>query len=112
MELSQIIRTCNLKSVVVHEEEIEIKGFYTSDLLSDVMAHCPEESLLITVQNHANTIAVATLVGVRAIVIVHNRAVPDEMKLLAEREGLALLTSSDDQFTLSCRIGGLTDNFE
>jgi serine kinase of HPr protein (carbohydrate metabolism regulator) len=112
MKLNRIIRTCKLKSMVVRDEKIEIKGFYTSDLLSDVMAHCPEESLLITVQNHANTIAVATLVGVRAIVIVHDRAVPDDMQLLAKRENVALLTSSDDQFTLSYRIGKLADNFE
>ena len=42
-------------------------GAYTSDLLSDVMAHADERDVLITIQSHKNTVAVATLVGVGAL---------------------------------------------
>jgi len=107
VRLSTIISGCDLKAVKLIDDTVEISSVYTSDLLSDVMAHCPDESILITVQNHANTIAVATLVGARAIVVVHNRPLPEDMQTIAEREGISLLSSQDDQFTLSCRIGAL-----
>lgn len=107
MKLKDIIEACAFEAVVLPDEAAEIRAVYTSDLLSDVMGHCPDNSMLITVQNHKNSVAVSTLVGVRAVVVVHNRPVPDDMKQLAEQEGVALLRSSDSQFSLSCRIGKL-----
>ena len=78
---------------------------YTSDLLSDVMAHAPEGCVLITVQNHLNTVAVATLVGCRAILVCHGREVPDDMLAAATRERVAVLRTRLSQFEASCRIG-------
>ena len=82
-----------------------VASAYTSDLLSDVMAHCPEGAALITVQNHTNTVAVCTLVGATAVVVVHAREIPDEMREAAAREGVALLRTADNQFVASCKIG-------
>jgi hypothetical protein len=107
MKLNAIISACDLIPVAACNAEREITAAYTSDLLSDVMAHCPEDSILITVQNHINTIAVATLAGVRAIAVVHGRPLPEEMQTLALREEIALLSSRESQFALSCRIGAL-----
>lgn len=107
MKLKDIIDACGLEAVVLPDEDVEISAAYTSDLLSDVMGHCPDDSILITVQNHKNSVAVSTLVGALAIVVVHKRVVPDDMKTLATQEGVALLRSSEDQFALSCRIGKL-----
>ena len=76
----------------------DIRAGYTSDLLSDVMAHCPDDSVLITVQNHTNTIAVATLVGAVAIVICHDRDIPQEMRDAAEAQHIAILRTPLSQF--------------
>ncbi len=105
MKLRDIIKACSLEPVCVPDEEAEIQAAYTSDLLSDVMAHCPEKAVLITVQNHKNTVAVCTLVGAPAILIVHRREIPVEGREAAAREGVALLQTSDCQFVASCRIG-------
>ena len=43
-------------TVVVDNPEAAISAAYTSDLLSDVMGHCGDESVLITIQNHLNAI--------------------------------------------------------
>ena len=40
-------------------EKREIHGGYTSDLLSDVMGNAAEGNVLITIQGHKNTVAVA-----------------------------------------------------
>lgn len=93
--------------IVVDKPDAVITTAYTSDLLSDVMGHCGDESALITIQNHLNTIAVCTLVGVEAIVVCHNRPIPDDMKAAAEREEVAIVTTPLSQFAASVALGEL-----
>jgi hypothetical protein len=81
-----------------------LTGAYTSDLLSDVMAHADDRDILITIQSHKNTVAVATLVGVGAIVLCNNRPVPEEMIQAAREEEIGIFVSGEDQFTLSGKI--------
>lgn len=94
-------------TIVVDKPEAVIRSAYTSDLLSDVMGHCGDESALITIQNHLNTIAVCTLAGIEAIVICHNRPVPEDMKVAAEREEVAIVTTPLSQFAASVALGEL-----
>ena len=46
----------------------EIKGGYTSDLLSDVMGNAQEGNIWITLQTHKNIMAIASLKELSAIV--------------------------------------------
>ena len=46
----------------------EIKGGYTSDLLSDVMGNAREGNIWITLQTHKNIMAIASLKELAAIV--------------------------------------------
>lgn len=94
-------------TIVVDKPGAVIRSAYTSDLLSDVMGHCGDESALITIQNHLNTIAVCTLAGIEAIVICHNRPIPEDMKVAAEREGVAIVTTPLSQFAASVALGEL-----
>lgn len=105
MTLQDVIAAGGLESVLVPDGHVEVTGAYTSDLLSDVVAHCPEGAVLVTVQNHKNSVAVCTLVGAPAIVVVHSREIPQDMLDVARREGVALLRTSEDQFNVSCRLG-------
>ena len=105
MKLQELMDRCGLEGIIVPDPLVEVNGAYTSDLLSDVMAHCPEGSVLITVQNHTNAVAVCTLVGAPAILVVHHREIPDDMLAVAEREGVALLRTTEDQFSISCKVG-------
>ena len=94
-------------TIVVDKPDCNVSAAYTSDLLSDVMGHCGDESVLITIQNHLNTIAVCTLDGIEAIAICHNRPVPDDMKAAAEREGVAIVTTPMSQFEASVALAEL-----
>jgi len=91
-------------TVVVDNPDANINFAYASDLLSDVMGHCGDESVLITIQNHLNAIAVCTLAGVEAVVICNGRPVPDDMKTAAEREGIGILTTPLSQFATSVAL--------
>ena len=93
--------------IVVDKPGCAVSSAYTGDLLSDVMGHCGDESVLITIQNHLNTIAVCTLAGVEAIVICHDRPVPDDMKAAAEREEVAIVVTPLSQFAASVALAEL-----
>ena len=85
-------------------EDGDVSTGYTSDLLSDVMANAPDESVLITIQAHKNTVAVATLAGVRAVVICNSRPVPPDMVEAAKSEGVAIFRTEKNQFVVSTEV--------
>ena len=88
-------------------EDTELSGAYTSDLLSDVMAHAKDGGALITIQAHKNTVAVATLVNISVIIICNSRPITDDMLEAAKDEGIAILRTKENQFTVSGKLYGL-----
>lgn len=91
-------------------DEVAVRGGFTSDLLSDVVANAKEGDLLITIQAHKNTVAVATLVGAPAIAICSGREIPPDMVRSAESEGVLLCRTAKNQFEVSgllfCALAG------
>jgi hypothetical protein len=82
-------------------EDADLTGAYTSDLLSDVMANAKDGGALITIQAHKNTVAVATLVNISVIVICNSRPLPEDMLEAAKDEGIAVIRTTRNQFTVS-----------
>lgn len=107
MTLDEVAAACQGEVVAAPDGDVSVHAAYTSDLLSDVMGHAPAESVLITVQNHVNTIAVCTLAEIRAVLICHGREVSNDLMAAARREGVALIRTPLDQFHASCRLAGL-----
>jgi len=85
-------------------EDIELSGAYTSDLLSDVMANAKEGGALVTIQAHKNTVAVATLADISVIIICNSRPVPDDMLEAAKSEGIAVIHTKENQYTVSGKL--------
>ena len=85
-------------------EDAELSGAYTSDLLSDVMANAKDGGALITIQAHKNTVAVATLVNISVIIICNSRPLPDDMLAAAKDEGIAVLLTKENQYTVSGKL--------
>lgn len=105
MTQQALAAACQGSVCVKASDTTRIAAAYTSDMLSDVMAHAPEDSALITIQNHNNTIAVSTLAGVKVVVICHNRDIPDDMRKSAEAEDVGIIITPLSQFEASCAIG-------
>jgi hypothetical protein len=82
-------------------EDRPLSGGYSSDLLSDVMAKAEKDQVLVTIQAHKNTVAVASLIGLAAIVLCNNRPVPQDMIDSARDEGIALFRTDMTQFQVS-----------
>jgi len=94
-------------TVAVDVADAEATSAYVGDLLSDVMGHAGDGAVLITVQNHLNTIAVCTLVGIGIIVICHGRPVPPDMAEAAAREGVAIVTTPLSQYAAALALAEL-----
>ncbi|MCL2601457.1 MAG: hypothetical protein FWD91_01440 [Treponema sp.] len=104
-------------------EDANLAWAYTSDLLSDVMAHAgkaaknaaTDESAasnscagtMITIQAHKNTVAVASLLDISAIIICNARPILDDMLEAARDEGIAIILSKENQFTVSGKLYAL-----
>ncbi|MCL2557012.1 MAG: hypothetical protein FWE09_00875 [Treponema sp.] len=81
----------------------QIHGAYASDLLSDVMANA-KGGALITIQAHRNTVAVAAMKKIPAIIVCNSRPVPRGMIDAAREQGIAILRSSESQFAVSGKV--------
>ncbi len=107
MKISTIQSLKDFVCIQTEYEDAEVVDGYTSDLLSDVIAHAAEGSVLITIQAHKNTVAVSSLVGVVAILVCNNRPVLDDMLVAAQNEGIAIFKTSKNQFETSHLIAQL-----
>ena len=74
----------------------EIKGGYTSDLLSDVMGHAKEGDVWVTLQTHKNIMAIASLKDLAAIVLVKGR--------IPEEDGIPILSAKEETFEITGRL--------
>jgi len=77
--------------ILTKSEDHAVEGIFTGDLLSWVMGHAPVGSLWITVQAHANIVAVASLRDLAGIVIAHDVDIEQETIELANTEGVCLI---------------------
>ncbi len=84
--------------------QTEVAQGYASDLLSDVIANAGRDSLWITMQIHANIIAVAALKDVAAIVIVSNHKPAEETIAMAKQKGVCLLGTGMTTFETCGRL--------
>ena len=104
MKISDIQKLDAFECLLEVEADAEILDGYTSDLLSDVMANAAEGCVLITIQAHKNTVAVASLVDASAIIICNGRPVSDDMLEAAEAESIAIFRTEKNQFQTSVLI--------
>ena len=84
-----------------------VRGGYASDLLSDVMAHAGEGDAWVTMQKHVNTVAVAQLKSLAAIVIVNGREPDADMLARAAQEDVAVILTPRSAFDAAGVLYGL-----
>lgn len=101
------IRERTRGTVVSDAPGAEAECVYVGDLLSDVMGHAGDGCVLVTVQNHLNTIAVCTLVGCSVVVLCHSRPAPPDMAEAAAREGVALISTPMSQYEAALALSAL-----
>lgn len=103
MNLSEIAEKALLEKVFWNND-YEILHAYTGDLLSLVMKNAKPDSIWITVQSHVNIIAVASMVGIRAIILCEGVNLPEDTLEKARIEGINILRSQENAFRVSGRL--------
>lgn len=82
----------------------EVKGGYTSDLLSDVMGNIEEGMIWVTMQTHQNVVAVASLKDAAAVLIVNGYEPDDEMLEKGKEEDIPILGTEMSAFEVGGKI--------
>ncbi len=107
MTVQEIVDLLQAKIAAGNEKtDNVISGGYASDLLSNVMGQARLGSIWVTMQAHQNIVAVASLLGLSAVIIAGGVQLNNETILKAEKEGIPLLTTSLSAFEV---IGLLYD---
>lgn len=100
----QAVQELNLITVNDAGLEREITGGYASDLLSCVMAGARQGNVWVTLQAHPNVIAVASLVGLSAVIITEGIQPDPETIRRAREEKINVLTSTQSTFTVAGKL--------
>jgi hypothetical protein len=108
MTLRECAARCGF-SVSVEGDGIdqEVRGGYVSDLMSDVLGHAGAGFLWITLQTHANIVAVAAARDLAGIVLIGGNS-PEPLTLeKARAESVTLLLSDLPAFEAAGRLYAL-----
>ena len=105
MTVQELVEKMNL-TVFCGQENLdrEIKGGYTSDLLSDVMGFAREGQVWITLQTHKNVLAIASLKELAAILLVKGNKPEDDMLEQAVDEGIPVLGTDAQTFETTGKV--------
>ena len=108
MKLADLVDALGLQVRAGQEQlQREVSGGYVSDLLSDVIANGRPGDLWITLQRHVNTVAVASMKDLAAVVLVNGREPAEDTVEKARAEEIPVLVSSLPTFELVGKLCGL-----
>jgi len=101
MKIKQVIDRLNLQVIVPPRRDYEVMGGYTGDLLSQVVSKAGSSFIWITIHNHLNVVAVASLLNLAGVIIAEDIKPAAETVDKALTEGVCLLSSSDTSFEVA-----------
>ena len=95
MRVSEVVERLGLQVLAGADllDANEVGGGYVADLLSCVMAGAEAGDLWITLQTHGNIVAVASLLGISAIVVAEGAVIPESTVTKAEQQDVVILSS-------------------
>jgi hypothetical protein len=103
MKLSSVIAAVKAEPLT-SRAEADLTGCYTSDMLSDVLAHASPDMLWVTIQTHRNVISCALAKDIGAVLFTCGRK-PDQAVLAeAAAEGVVLLSTKQTTYEAAGRL--------
>lgn len=104
MTVKELIQTFEYRVFCLSDENREVKGGYTGDLLSWVMGKLTMDHAWVTIMSNVNIVAVATLAD-PACIILTEHVIPDEETVLrARQQGVTILGTEKDSFSVCCEL--------
>lgn len=110
MKISDFATKINAEILSMPNPDAEISGGYCGDLLSWVMGRAEEGQVWITIMSNINTVAVASLADVSAILLSENVEIEDSVIAKATEQGINLLRTEMSSFEAAVTLGELIKN--
>ena len=108
MKLKDTLKTLEAEAQCAESSlDRDVNWGYSSDLLSDVMANAKKDSIWITLQTHPNIVAVASLIGLSAILISRGAEPDSETIAKASQENIPILTTNLPTFEAAGKLYNL-----
>lgn len=109
MTVAQIAEKLALEPLVAAGSGRQVTGGYCGDLLSWVMGRAKEGDAWITVMGNLNAVAVAVLADAACMILSDSSALDADAKARAEQEEVPVYRSSENAFSLCCKLGKLLE---
>ncbi len=91
MFLEEIVSSLELEQVTAMKDlHIEVEGGFACDLLSNVMGQAEGKMIWVTMQGHRNIAAIASLIGISAIIVTGGTTVEEDTLHLAKDNDLPI----------------------
>ena len=105
MKLKEIVKKLEL-SVRYGENNLDrnVTGGCASDMLSNVIAYSKKGDVWVTIQVHANIVAVSVLKELAAIIIVQGREPADDTIQKAKEENVPILVSKLSAYAVAGKM--------
>ena len=109
MKIKQIIEIDGIELLNKIDVDLEkqVTGCYISDLLSWVMAHAKEGEAWLTIMNHLNILAVASLLDLSCIIVAEGEKVSEEVVKVADEKNVIMLSSKYNLYQTAKLLSGL-----
>jgi len=105
MKINEIVQIVEGKLLTPEiNPELEIKGGFAGDLMSDVLASIRPESVLITGLSNPQVIRTAIIADARAIIFARGKKLSPETIHLAEQEKMPIISSKLGLYEISGRL--------
>ena len=104
MTVKELSEKLSLSAIHMPDPDRAVTGGYCGDLLSWVMGRAEAGCAWVTIMSNVNTVAVAVLADCACVVIAEDAEMDADALARAKTQGVNLLSSSADNFTLCVRI--------
>lgn len=105
MTVSELAGALSAEVITCPEPDRDVTGGYCGDLLSWVMGRAQSGDLWITIMSNVNTIAVASLSDVAAVLLAEGVALDPELVKTAEEKGVNVLSTGLSAFDAAVKFG-------
>ena len=106
MKVTDLINDLGFTPICMPEPEREINGCYIGDLLSWVMGRAQADNLWITIMSNVNTVAVASLADVSAVLLAENVTLEESIVQTAELKGVNILSTPLSAYEAAVKLSG------
>ena len=111
MKVNEMIEKLNLTLLTkdVSEDALyaEIEGGYASDLLSNAMGQAQPGMVWVTMQGHQNVAAVASLIGLAAVIVAGDAPVAKDTLHKAEMNDVVIASTEEPAFDVVGKLYAL-----